>query len=248
VRPLGEMHTMDMPATGDNNMMHTMELADPNQMHTMDLVAPGGMNNIQYGQGQMHTMDMIPAGTNGAMSSSSRAESQLQMFQAFLEKYAPDSWVTTWNGISSDTKLCWMKSGISATRKMQQGTSPQLAMSNLQRECPSDNAQVMAFSQAVQASFQQLPDKLKQIGQNLVQSLKTASDDQHAYFQAFTNLLRSLKALTPADRQQIAAIFPKLTNVITANEWDQVFDGSNSVVNGAEQVTNAFEALYRKLP
>jgi hypothetical protein len=217
------------PGIQQNDMMHTM----------------GGMP-MAGGAG----MPMSSGPMNSAMPAGNNPEKMLQMLQQFLERYAPDSWVNAWNGISQDTKLCWLKAGMTMSQKIKQGTSsPQSAMANVQNECQADQAQMQAFAQAVQASIQQLPDKLKQIGQQLCDSLHSGSpQDQHYYFQAFTTFFSQLKALTPADRQQIAAVFPKLSNVITAPEWDQAFDGSNSVVNGAEQVTNAFQSLYHKLP
>ncbi|KAH7692981.1 hypothetical protein AAVH_39990 [Aphelenchoides avenae] len=101
-----------------------------------------------------------------------------------------------------------------------QQADPRTAFQQSQAQCPQDQDKIQAFGKAVDDSFNALPDKLKQIGKTLCDKISAAKEEMQKgnlqpLFAAFSEFFEALKALTQQDREDIAAVFPKIRNLIT---------------------------------
>ncbi|KAH7706237.1 hypothetical protein AAVH_26538 [Aphelenchoides avenae] len=181
------------------------------------------------------------------------AQQRLQKFRGILAAYFPDTWVAAWDAIPDSTKLCLMSAQQEALRAVQrQQADPRTAFQQSQAQCPQDQDKVQAFGKAVEDSFNALPDKLKQIGKTLCDKVSAAKEEMQKgnlrpLFAALSEYLEALKALTQQDREDIAVVFPKLRNLITASEINDIFDGGDKMVLGLGEIVTAIQSLAQKL-
>ncbi|KAH7696794.1 hypothetical protein AAVH_36129 [Aphelenchoides avenae] len=173
-----------------------------------------------------------------------------QKFRSILVAYFPDTWVAAWDAIPDATKLCLMQETMRAIQRQQ--VDSRTAFQQSQAQCPQDQDKIQAFGKAVEDSFNALPDKLKQIGTTLCDKITAATEEMQKgnlqpLFAALSEFFEALKALTQEDREAIAAVFPKLRNLITATEINDIFDGGDKMVLGLGEIVTAIKSLAQKL-
>jgi len=192
------------------------------------------------------------------VSANTGVDMKAKGFKAILYLFAPDSWISAWNAIPEAGQDCFVQeSGDPQNAQLYNSDDIQAIKQQIQTKCQTGATEIGNFLDATEQTFKSLPavfladskaygaqaqtlgEQFKQLaatgGANIQQQMGSAAFKQKiAQFSTITaDFTAKLAAYSDADRQQIAAAFPKL----------QAFISGDNAVTFLNQVT----ALYRTL-
>ncbi|KAI1693949.1 hypothetical protein DdX_20362 [Ditylenchus destructor] len=183
--------------------------------------------------------------TNGQAIS----ESNWNMFRSIFAQFAPDSWVKALEAIPLKTIQCLVKVSARIALKIQYNMTlaakdnssfePDSAdmMNKLKKNCKKGFNKVIALEKAINATMQQLPQHVKDIGTEFAPKFKQIQEGLQAgnYTAAKAlgvEFVEEVRTITPDERKQMGQLFPKLNGVLTDSRIDQLLNMSIAVLKG----------------